>query len=637
TRIGARLSIDMTAHDLLSASTPAKYFYAEAAKEADLHQTLASLVDKVLAYTERYSRIAAIEVAGNKRIDSGAILLNVQSKVGGRYQPDLLREDLKRIFRMGYFEDVKIDVTDTERGKKVTFIVEEKPVISRIEITGEDKVKEKDIRQVISLKAHNIINSKEVRESVENIRRLYKEKGFYDTEVTAKLSYPKPDRVNVDFAIKEGKKIFIKQINFVGNHAFSDRQLRKVISTSPKGFFSWLTDSGVLKRDVVEQDASRIKAYYNNHGYIDAAVGKPEIIQKGEWLYVTFNISEGERYEVGKVNLTGELIEPEAQLMELVKLPEERYFSRRTLREDILRLTDLYADHGYAFAEATPSIEKEPQSRKVDVTINLSKGNLVHINRIIIRGNTRTRDKVIRRQMEVAETGIFNASALRESNENLQRLGYFDEVNITPEPTADKNLMDILVEVKERPTGSFSIGAGYSSAENLLFMAEISQNNFLGKGEQMSLKANISGKSAYYNLSFTEPNYNDSDLLVGIDLYKWERDYDDYTRDSFGSALRFGYPIWDRWKAFWSYSYDDTTLKDFESYAAPLILESQNINVTSSVRLAFCRRPAGWGCPVHQDGGLFLLVLSIQVGHQLPYQVRCWTRDPKRAQQAPGV
>ena len=461
TKAGTGLSIDMAAHDLLSTARP-EYFYAEAADPADLDRAMATLVDKVLAYADRSFLIAKVEVSGNERIEAGAILRNIQSAAGSRYQPDLIRDDIKKVFGMGYFEDVKVDATDTPRGKIVTFVVKEKPVIGQVNITGEDKVKEEDIRGVITVKANNIINSKDVQESVESIRHLYKDKGFYNTEVTAKLTYPKADEVNVDFVIHEGKKVYIKEINFVGNKAFSAKELRKVISTSKKGFFSWLTDSGVLKRDVVDQDADRINAFYNNNGYIDAAVAAPEIKQEGGWLYVTFNISEGQRYEVGKVDLGGDLIAPKEELLKLLKLKDERYFSRKVLREDILRLTDRYADKGYAFADATPSVDKDAQQKKVNVTINMTKGNLVHINRIIIRGNTRTRDKVIRREMEVSENDVFNAGAIKRSNENLQRLGYFEEVNITPQPTASQDLMDVLVDVKEKPTGSFSIGAGYS-------------------------------------------------------------------------------------------------------------------------------------------------------------------------------
>jgi outer membrane protein insertion porin family len=588
TQMGTGFSVDLAAYDLLS-DAPPKYFYDRVESPAELDGVLGSLMEEILTYTGRHFLIAEIGVEGNRRIDSGAILRNVRAQAGDRYQPDLLREDLKNVFQMGYFDDVRIDAVDTERGKKVTFIVDEKPVLNRIQITGPDRVKDEDIRQVITLRANNIIRSKELQDSVENIRRLYREKGFYNTRVTANLSYPKPDRVDVDFVIEEGEKVLIRDISFVGNESFSERRLKRVISTSEKGFFSWFTDSGVLKRDVIEQDAARITAFYNNHGFIDAAVGKPEITQEKDRLYVTFHIAEGERYEVGRVSLSGDLVESEEILLGLVRLKEERYFSRRVLREDILRLTDFYADRGYAFADAAPLLDRNPQEKTVDVTIDLQQNHIVRINRILIEGNVRTRDRVIRRDMEVEESGIFSASGLRASNENLQRLGFFDKVNITPEPTAAEDLMDILVQVEERPTGTFSIGAGYSSVDKLLFMTEISQNNFLGKGQRLSLQANISGNATRYNFSFTDPRVNDSQLLFGLDLYDWRREYDEYTRDSYGFALRFGYPIWERWRMFWSYGYDRTDLRDVDPGASDLILRSRDLNVTSAARLGFDR------------------------------------------------
>jgi outer membrane protein insertion porin family len=587
TQMGSTFSIDMTAHDLLSPAPP-KQFYREANSVADLERALTEVVEEILAYTGRRFLIAEIAIEGNQRIDSGTILHRIKSRAGDPFEPALLREDLGTIFQMGYFDDIRIEATDSERGKKVTFIVDEKEILGRLQIRGEDRVKAEDIRQVVTLRANHIFRSQELQESLENIRRLYKEKGFYNTQVTADLSHPRPDRVDVEIIIEEGDKILVRKINFIGNESFSDRALNRVITTSKKGFFSFLTSSGVLKREEVEHDSARITAFYNNHGYIDAAVGKPEITQEKDRLSVSFHIVEGERYQVGTVTITGDLIADEETLLGRVRLKDEQYFSRGILRNDILRLTDFYADHGYAYADAVPMIDRDLERKVVNVTLELSKDTRVSINRIIIQGNTRTRDRVIRREMKVEESGIFSASDLRASNENLQRLGFFEKVHITPQPTAHEDLMDILVEVEERPTGSFSLGAGYSSVDRLLFMAEVSQNNFLGKGQRVALQANLSSRSTRYNLSFTEPRVRDSELLFGVDLYDWRRQYIDYTRDSHGFALRFGYPVWEKWRMFWSYSYDDTEL-ELALDASEMLRRSAHINVTSAARLGFER------------------------------------------------
>lgn len=584
TKFGDKLSLDMVVYDLLSEAPP-RYFFSVADTVNDLDFAIKQLITDVTKYTGRYSLISEIVIKGNTRTDSGAILRHIASQPGDRYDPDRLRADLKNVFQMGYFDDVQVDVDDTPKGKKVTFVVKEKAVIGQIQIEGTDEIDKDDVEEVITVSPNTIINTKEVRTSVQNIRQLYKEKGFYDTQVSAKLSYPKPDRVNIRFVIDEGAKVYIKEIKMVGNKAFSDKELMGVIETSEKGFFSWITESGLLKRDILDQDAARIAAFYHNNGYIEAKVAEPEVTHEGKWLYVTFNISEGERYRVGTINISGDLIESKDKLLKYVKLKDERYFSRKILHDDILRLTDLYAEKGFAFAEIDPEVEKNIANKRMDITINIHKGILVYVNRIEIKGNTRTRDKVIRREMKVKEGGIFDASAIRRSTQRLQRLEYFEEVNISPEQTAQEDLMDILVNVKEKPTGTFSIGAGYSSVDNLLFMAEISQNNFMGRGQRVALQANVSSKTTQYNLSFTEPHLNDTELLFGVDLYNWEREYDDYTKDSTGGALRFGYPVWEKWKAFFSYGYDDTTLSDVSENASQIIKDSQDIKITSYVKL----------------------------------------------------
>jgi len=588
TRLGKKVSIDIVVLDLFNEASPT-YFYKEADIDTGLSVLTQEIVQDVLAYTGREFLIAKVLVKGNARTDTGAIMQHIRTKAGDHYDPSILRDDIKSIYQMGYFEDVRVEVNDSDKGKLVTFRVEEKPVISQILIQGEKELEEKDIKEVINIRTNTIINPKEVQSSVSNIKKLYKDKGYYNTEVDAHLTYPKPDRVDVTFTIKEGIKVFIKEIRIEGNKAFKEKELKKVIETSEKGFFSWLTDSGQLKKDVLEQDAARITAFYHNNGYVDARVGEPQIDQKGKWLYITFNVSEGERYRVGTIDLKGDLIEDKNKLLGYVELSKARYFSRKTLRDDMMRLTDQYAEKGFAFAEAKPSIEKNSKLKRVDVTIDMDKGVLVHVNRIVIKGNTRTRDKVIRREMQLKEKGIFDASALRKSHERLQRLDYFEEVNITPEATAREDLMNVVVEVKEKPTGTFSIGGGYSTVDKLMFLGEISQNNFLGKGQRLAFQANLSSSNTQFNLSFTEPHLNDTDLLFGIDVYNWEREYDDYTKDSNGFALHFGYPLWEKWHTSFGYGYDDTNLKDVLPTAPLAIRDSQDIKITSYVKAGLYR------------------------------------------------
>jgi outer membrane protein insertion porin family len=588
TRIGESFSVDLKMYEMVAAGLPA-YYFREVPSIDSLDKVLDSLVGEIAAYTGRDFLISNVVLRGNDRIDSGAIMRHVGSRAGDFFDAGLLRRDLKNIFKMGYFDDVQVEMTETDKGKEVIFVLKEKPVIASVSIEGEKELKEDAIQERVSVVANTIINPKKVAEAVANIRSLYKEKGFYNTHVEAKLSYPEADKVDVRFVIEEGAKVFVKKIRFAGNNSFKDKKLAKVIETSEKGLFSWLTDSGLLKRDILEQDAARLASFYHHHGYIEAKIGEPVVEQEGKWLYVTFNISEGDRYRVGDVSLTGDLIEDQEKLLARLNILDEEFLSRQTLREDILHLNDYYAENGYAFAEASPRISKKRDEKRVDIVINIQKGALVHLNRIIIKGNTRTRDKVIRRDLAIKEKGVFNSKALRVSNQRLQRLGYFEDVSITPEPALEENMMDVIIEVKEKPTGAFSLGAGYSSVDNLMVMGEISQNNFLGKGQRLALQANLSGSATRYNLSFTEPRFNDTRMLLGIDLYNWERELDDYTKDSYGGALRLGFPLWERWQMGFTYGWDHTDVKDIQEGAPDEVLESLDLKVTSFVRVGFSR------------------------------------------------
>ncbi|MDH3330111.1 MAG: outer membrane protein assembly factor BamA [Desulfobulbaceae bacterium] len=554
-----------------------------------LDSLISETVIDILSYTSRNFLIASIAPAGNERIDSGAILRKITTKPGDFYDPDQLRQDLKAVFSMGYFENVEIEAADTEKGKTITFRVQEKPVISRVLISGTDEIDEQEVRDAGSIMPNTILNPTRLNDALQRINELYKSKGYYNTKSTVDVSYPSEDKAEVKFNINEGAKIYIGKISFEGNTSFDDDDLEDVIETAERGWLSWITETGVLKMSVLNQDAARIGAFYHNQGFIEAKVGDPTVKQEGDELQITFPIEEGPRFRVGTVNVEGDLIQSKEELIALLKIREEKFLNREVLRSDNLKLTDLYAEQGYAFAEIRPKVDKAPDSNRVDILLIIDKGPLVYFNRVEVVGNTRTRDNVIRRDLTVKEGGIFDSTAIRKSTENLQRLGFFEEVNVTPQPTMQENQMDIQVNVKEKSTGQFSIGAGYSSSDSLMFMADISENNLLGTGNRLSLSANLSAITTRFNLSYTNPRVFDTQVLAGIDLFNWRKEYDDYTRDSTGGGLRFGHRLFEDWHIGYGYSYTDTTLSDVSENASIVIRESQDINVTSAFRVSISR------------------------------------------------
>ncbi len=588
TQIGSQISVDIKLFDLLSPGNPT-YFYQTTDSPEGLKEAFNKIVSQIEKYIERDFLIASIAPEGNKRIDSGAILRKITTKPGDAYNPAKLRNDLKAIYSMGYFNDVQIDVSDTSKGKKVVFRVVEKPVIKSVIFEGIDELKEKDVKEAANIKEHFILNPSKITIAEEAIRQLYKTKGFYNSKVTSKITYPNDQGAVVQFNIDEGKKVYIKDITIEGNKTFSDEELLSQIQTSKKWFLSWLTEGGLLDMNLVQQDAGRIVSYYNDHGFLEAKIGEPVITQEKEFLYVKFVVEEGTRFRVGKVNITGDLLEGKEELLKLLTIPNDEYLSRQAVRDDILKLTDRYAEAGYAFANIRPIITKSPTPDIMDVTFDIKKGNLVYIDRITIRGNTRTRDNVIRRELLIAEGGVFDSKAIRESTQALQRLTYFEEVNIIPEPSLNPDRMNVIVEVKEKSTGNFSIGAGFSSADNLILMGQISENNFLGRGDTLSLSANLSGSSSRYNLGYTDPHLNDSALSWGFDLFSTEREYDDYTKKSKGGGLRIGYPIFGKWKLYGNYSFTNTDLSDVSENASYIIRNSVDLHVTSALKLSFVR------------------------------------------------
>jgi len=588
TVIGKQISVDLKIFDALTPNSP-RFFFSKANSVDELGTAINSVVLDVLAYTERDLRIGTIAPEGNKRIDSGAILRKINSRAGGAYNPATLREDLKAIYSMGYFNDVQIDVTDGPKGKNVVFKVVEKPTISAVTFTGTDKLSEEDVRGAANIREHFILNPAAVNAGAEAIKELYKSKGYYNTKVSTDISFPNDEGAVVAYTIDEGKKIYIKEISFEGNNAFDDDELRDQIETSEKGFFSWITASGLLEMDKIKQDAGKIVSFYNDNGYMEARIGEPVIRQEEEWLYLTFNIEEGQRFKVGTVDVSGDLLGDKSTFIDMLTIRDEEYVDRSAIREDVMAITDYYAEKGYAFAEARPIMNKSASGNRVDITYQINKGELVYINRIIIKGNTRTRDNVIRREIRLAEGGVFNSKALRESSQALQRLQFFEEVNITPEPTIEPSKMNINIEVKERSTGTFSVGAGYSSVDEVIVMGSISENNFLGRGDQLQLSANIGGKSSRYNLGYTNPHLNDSELSWGADLFNTEREYDDYTKNSVGGGLRLGYPLIEKWRIFGSYTYTDTDLSDISDDASWVITESAKVPITSAVEMSLVR------------------------------------------------
>lgn len=593
TEVGRGISLDVKAINVPGKRPPYSLFFVE-----DDVDKLPEAVDR--ATTSLYNQVAgvvqidSIRVTGNKRIETEAILAVVKSKKGEALDHSRIDQDLRAIFKMGFFKDVVVETKPGPHGDIVIFRVTEKPSIARITFKGNKEEGAKELKKEIGIKPYTILNLSEVRQSINQLKDFYRKQGYYNVQIKDEVKPLPQNEVALTYDIKEGSKVYITNIKFVGNSHFSDHTLRKVMMTKEKGLFSIITKSGVLDRKKLEFDLHRVAAFYYNRGYIKARVGEPNIVyKKGKGLTITIEITEGPQFQTNRVGVKGDLIVPPEELLRKVQVTKEKAFNSETVRKDALALQEFYASKGYAYATVTPITKEYPKRHLVDVTYMITKNLKVRIERINITGNTITRDKVIRRELKLVEGDYFSGQKLAKSLENLNRLNFFSDVQIHRKKGSSNNLMILDVSVKEKPTGSFGFGAGFDSYDGALGMFSVSQNNLFGLGDKLSATGEIGTKTQSYIISFTDPWFLDKPISAGVDLYKYVRLWPDYTQNSLGLGLRSKFPfpihIDSYTKGTVGYSYDKTDIYDIVAGAAPEIQEMAGWNTTSAVSLGIIR------------------------------------------------
>lgn len=541
------------------------------------------------------ARVREIKVEGNKKAESDAIRVRIKSRVGEPIDPRRVAADIKEIYELGLFRDVVVTAEPVSGGVALLYRVVEKPSIWSITFEGNDKVTNKDLEGVLDVKPFQILDKAAIARSVERIKALYAEKGYYLADVTTRLKEIKGNRVILVFRIEENRKVQVKRIHFIGNKFAKDADLRSVMQTRQGDFFSWLTQAGTYRTDVFAGDVELLSSYYLDHGFIHVQIEPPKVAltRDKRSIVITVNIIEGEQYRVSSVDLKGDLPGegqkwPAPDTVEKTKLDElERnrgemletlvvkpgeVFSRSKIGQDIVRLTERYSNDGYAFANIYPLTDVDEEKRTISIVFDVQKGQKVYIERINVRGNTITRDKTVRRELELHEGDLFSGDKLKRSRENILRLGYFEDVAFTtPRGTAD-DLLVLNIEVKEKPTGIFSVGAGFSSAENFVFTAQVQKDNFLGYGYSMAASADVSGLRQRFALHFLNPFFLDTEWIAGVQLYNQQYIYRSFTRIDRGGETTFGHYLDRRREARLSAAYklEDTNIGDVNSALRPI-------------------------------------------------------------------
>jgi len=542
----------------------------------------------VLAQTYTVGEVA---IEGNRRVELSAVRSVLSVKPGQEVSAEEIDRDIQAIYKLGRFADVAASIEERGGVPVLVYQLTERPLVRDVKYAGNKEFSVERLRGLVTLKTPDIYDPRVVEKNVEAIKKAYVEEGFHAAEVVAKVDINDAYEATITFEIKEGEKILIRRIRFEGNTVLSDAQLKKVMETKERWFLSWLTGRGTYKDEVLQNDLEIIADQYYNKGYVQVKVKQPlvSIAEDKKSMDILIEIREGEQFRVGEIDVQGDLLKSKAEILALVKLKPGEIFSRQQLRQDVFAINDLYADQGYAYVNVSPLTRLDPERRLVNLLFEIEQGIQVSIERIQIAGNTKTRDKVIRREMKLVEGELYSATGMKESRRRINNLGFFEEVNVATSKGSDEAHMNVDVDVKERATGTFSVGFGYSSVDGFVGQGSVTQENFLGRALKLNLAGSLGGKSTTYQLGLTDPYFLDKNLTLGFDLYKTEREYVDFSKKALGGDLKLGFPLTDNTRAFFLYKYEEKEIFDIDESASQLIKDQEGTSTLSSITASITR------------------------------------------------
>ncbi|MEE8613208.1 MAG: outer membrane protein assembly factor BamA [Nitrospirales bacterium] len=535
--------------------------------------------------------VQEIEVVGNQRIEQSAILGRISLKVGDPLNPETTREQIRRIYDMGFFEDVQVQTQPVPNGVKMVFVVREKQFIVDIVFDGNSHFSDEKLTEIITLRSRVFLDQKEVKVSAEKIREAYREDGFHKASVIPIVQALDEARNRITFFIRESKRGKITTIIFDGRTVVRKKDLLEVMANQEwVQILSWITDAGILREEELPNDVERIKEIYSNRGYLDVQVGLPtvEVSEDGESFAVTFRIEEGQPYTIGTVKLEGNTFfeDEELELGSLVTSGE--VFQRAKVREEVTRITDLYGERGYSFAEVTPDLDPKFETLTADITFKIKEGSLIRVREIRISGNDKTRDNVIRRELRVDEQEVIDSVALKRSFQRLNNLNFFETVEILPNQV-EEDKVDLEVKVKEKPTGSFSVGGGFSTLDQFTLVANITEGNLLGLGYLVRVRGQVGGRRTLGVLTFRNPALFDGPTSFQVDAFSTDTDLQTYEQKRKGGTLQFGRSFSEYIAGSFTLVGEFITIKNPSSDAPQFILDQVGDQSTTGFRTSLFR------------------------------------------------
>jgi outer membrane protein insertion porin family len=539
--------------------------------------------------------IKSVAVKNNRAISSETILSKIKTRAGEPFSQLVVNEDLKRLYATDFFTDVSIDAEPAEDGLNVTITVEEKSVIGEIVYKGNKAITSAKLKESMKSKPDEMLNMSLLAQDIAEIRSMYVKKGYPSTDVKYELDVDKAlNKTRITIVIDEKAKIKITKVTISGNQHMKTANIVKVLGTKP----AWLFNPGVYREDVLEEDTDKIKALYDNVGYLDVEIApKMEYSPDGSEMYVTFDIKEGKQYLVGNIELKGgDLVLKEKEIRSKIKMKPGKPFSRVELRDDMIAVRDLYYQYGYMDAVVDVDQNVNPSTGNMDLIYSIDPKEVVYVGKIAIRGNVKTREVIVRRELRIYPGDKFNGAKIKRSKERLYNLGLFEDISFDTEPTQAPHVHNIVVNVKETKTGEFSFGGGYSSIDQFLGFVEVGQRNFdilnfptfTGGGQNLIVRAEIGMVRQDYNISWTDPWIFGYPYLFGFDLYRTShvRQTDigwAYDETRTGVDLRAGKELTEHLRADGMYKLEDVNIGSVPNYASPDFRNEEGSNYISSI------------------------------------------------------
>lgn len=517
-----------------------------------------------------------IRVEGIQRTEAGTVFSYLPVKVGEVMTDEKTAAAIKALYATGFFKDVRLEARDGV----VIVTVEERPSIATITLKGIKEFSADDLKAGLKqtgLAEGRVLDRAMLDKAEQELQRQYFNRGKYAVEIKSTLTPLERNRVAVQFDVVEGDSARIRQINIVGNRDFKEKTLLKEFGSTTPGWLTWYTKSDQYSKTRLAGDIEALRSFYLNRGYLEFNVDSTQvsISPDKQGIYITVNVTEGPQYTVSDVKLAGQMLVPEAELQKLVTVKPGEVFVRDRLTETTKKIGDRLGNDGYAFANvnAVPELDKEKQT--VAFTLFIDPGRRVYVNRVNVAGNTKTRDEVVRREIRQMEGAYYDAEKINRSRDRLNRLGYFNEVNIeTPSVSGTTDQVDVNVSVAEKSTGNIMLGAGFSSSEGLVLSGSVSQANVFGTGNRLTAQINSGSVNTVYSLSYTNPYYTIDGISLGYDLYRRDVDaaeLDDvsaYETSTIGAGMRFGLPVNERDFISFGLTYEQTSLTIDEATAS---------------------------------------------------------------------